>query len=486
MEILQFPKFRLTALPPLPMGLSFLLLLLLPIGFYHLLWQRGWNLLWLSTLITSLYLIAALVLILEAVCMALWWRFPRLRNQRGLLQALCSRKKSVSLDVVQRPLASQTPKCSVIVVAYLPNEQGIILETLQKILQDLIRPAGGLEVILAYNTPYRLPIEADLWELTAQYPELHLLHVENSHSKAENLNAALAVVSGEMTCIFDADHWPAPDALLRAWPWLSQGNYDVVQGRNVIRNDRENWLTRWIAVEFDCLYGVSHPARSLLVNAALFGGSNGYWRTHILQQVGFRDRMLTEDIDATLRSLGRGVRIVHDPQIISQELAPVDLGAFWSQRQRWTQGWLEVALKYQLRLPFWRGLDPWQKTCWLIMLLYSSFFHGIALQAFALMIHHWIWPSALPLWFLIYNGIVMNLSLLCNHYQATIANGRSFWHREGWFYTLVSPFFFGVKLLIVFVSLHNAYRGDRRWVVTRRQKLNAKAKPALTNLSKSR
>ncbi|WP_024544853.1 glycosyltransferase [Picosynechococcus sp. NKBG15041c] len=383
-------------------------------------------------------------------------------------------------------LDGPTPKCSVIVVAYLPNEQEIILETLTQILQRLIRPEGGLELILAYNTPHFLPVEAELWDLAAQYPELRLLHVQGSHSKAENLNAALAVVTGEMTCIFDADHWPTGDALARAWAWLRGGNYDVVQGRNIIRNHRKNWLTRWIAVEFDCLYGVSHPARSLLVDTALFGGSNGYWRTGVLQGLEFCDRMLTEDIDATLRGLSHGVRIVHDPEIISYELAPVDLKAFWSQRQRWTQGWLEVALKYQFKLLFWQGLDLGQKACWVIMLLYSSFFHAIAIQIFALTVHHWIWPRDVPQWFLIYNFAVMGLSLLCNHLQATIANGRSIWHREGWFYTLISPFFFVVKILIVIVALDSTYRGQRRWVVTPRHALKAKAKPPTASLSKSR
>ncbi|MEB3225577.1 MAG: glycosyltransferase [Synechococcus sp.] len=445
---------------------------------------------WLSTLITSLYLVATLVLILESFCMTLWWRCPPIRFKRGLLQTLVNPKTSTltPTSVTQAPfLTWQVPKCSVVVVAYLPNEQEIILETLTQILQGLIRPAGGLEVILAYNTPHPLPIEANLWDLAAQYPELKLLHVKDSHSKAQNLNAALEVVTGEMTGIFDADHWPAADVLNRAWAWLQDGRYDVVQGRNVIRNRRENWLTRWIAVEFDCLYGVSHPGRSLLVDAALFGGSNGYWRTESLRRIEFCDRRLTEDIDATLRSLSQGVRIVHDPQIISRELAPVDLGAFWSQRQRWTQGWLEVALKYQCHLPFWRSLDPWQRICWLIMLLYSSLFHGITHQALALMVHHWFWPSDLPLWFLIYTAVVMNLSLFCNHFQATIANGRSLWYREGWFYTLVSPFFFVVKLLIVFTSLHNAYHGRRHWVVTRRQKFKnqAQVKPSPVGLSKS-
>jgi hypothetical protein len=119
------------------------------------------------------------------------------------------------------------------------------------------------------------------------------------------------------------------------------------------------------------------------------------------------------------------------------------------------------------------------------MLLYSSLFHVIAIQMFVLMIHHQIWPSVLPDWFVLYNFIVASLSLICNHLQATIANGRSFWYREGWFYTLAGPFFSVVKTLIVFVSLYKACRGQRRWVVTRRDQPATQAKRAVAIFSKS-
>lgn len=440
-----------------------------PAFIYYRLLLRGWDLLWFQGGITTLYLVAALILMIEATSIAIWQRSPRSQQRRGVLQSWFGR--SVPHPQVRRR-AQQVPKCSLVVVAYLPNEQHIILDTLHHILAEVQRPQGGLEVVLAYNTPVTLPVEQDLQALAIRYPELRLLHVTDSHSKAENLNAALGVVTGEMTAIFDSDHLPAPDCLFRAWAWLQSDRYDVVQGRNAIRNHRQNWLTRLIAVEFDCLYGVSHPARSLLVNTALFGGSNGYWRTLALQQVCFRQGMLTEDVDASLRALMGGYRVVHDPQIVSWELAPVDLGALWSQRQRWTQGWLEVALQYQTHLWSWQSLDGWQKTCWAIMLLYSSVFHVLAVQVFALMINSALFPTVLPTWLVTYNFVVGLLSLLCNHYQAAIAHAyispRRYWRWDILAYTLTSPFFFLFKTLIALVSLYNCFVGKREWIVTRR------------------
>jgi len=185
-----------------------------------------------------------------------------------------------------------------IVAAFLPNERHIILATIRHLLSEVERPEAGFEVILAYNTPTDLPVEKELRRLADGDPASRLLRVEGSESKAENVNAALAIGTGEVTCILDADHHPCPDCLARAWRWLHNG-YDVVQGRSVISNHDVNFLTRMIAIEFEQIYSVSHTARSLALDTAIFGGSNGYWRTEVLREIGFDVTMMTEDIDAS-------------------------------------------------------------------------------------------------------------------------------------------------------------------------------------------
>ena len=45
---------------------------------------------------------------------------------------------------------------------------------------------------------------------------VRILKVENSTSKAENLNAALELVKTENVVIYDADHHPDPQSLLIA------------------------------------------------------------------------------------------------------------------------------------------------------------------------------------------------------------------------------------------------------------------------------
>lgn len=119
--------------------------------------------------------------------------------------------------------------------------------------------------------------------------------------------------------------------------WIAQG-YDVIQGRNVIRNYDENFLAQNVAIEFEQLYGISHAAKSFLTDSSIFGGSNGYWRTSVLKQIRFNPNRLTEDIDASLRTLLNGYKILHDRSIVTSELAPASLKTFWFQRKRWAHG----------------------------------------------------------------------------------------------------------------------------------------------------
>jgi cellulose synthase/poly-beta-1,6-N-acetylglucosamine synthase-like glycosyltransferase len=471
----------------------------LPTILYCWILASGSNLIALHVVIPILYFVTSLVVLTEAAVTVLAYggRQP-LRLRLGLIQRLLRlprisqstqlsplgkglEPKGVALEPSDRLLPLELPpalakctmpKCSLLVAAYLPNEQQIIGQTLEYILQTIHRPAAGLEVILAYNTPTPLPVEADLQKMAARHPELRLLKVEGSRSKAENLNAALQIVTGDVVGILDADHQPNPDCFERAWGWLAHNQYTVVQGRNVIRN-RQGFLTRMIAVEFECMYGVSHPAKSLLVDTGMFCGSNGYWRTSVLRRIGFVPTMLTEDIDATLRTLLRGHHIVHDPTIVTTELAPEDVRSFWFQRKRWAQGWLEVALKYQMPMLRSAYLDPWQKGYWTMLLMYSAIFHFIALQIFPIFFSLAIAGQEAPPLAQQFVWMTTTLTLLsgpCQTLAAWLVRSREVRHSVWDFllYCLFIPFYCLFKNVIAIIAIYDHVLGNTEWVVTRR------------------
>ena len=304
---------------PMQIAFSAALLLLLPFIVYVLGWYAGFD------LTRIMYpLVAAALAITAAI---LWIECFRAVG-------------TVDLPAVAGGIY---PTATAIVAAYLPNEAATIVDTMTHLLEQ--EYPGDMQLILAYNSPQRLPVEDTLEAMAARDSRLQLLRVEASTSKAQNVNAALAHVRGRFVGIFDADHHPAPGSFARAWRWISNG-HDIVQGHCVVRNGDASWVSRMIAVEFETIYAVSHPGRARLHGFGIFGGSNGYWRTESLRRIRMQGTMLTEDIDSSMRSLLDGFSIVSDPGLISTELAPTTTHALWNQRMRWSQGWTQTALRH--------------------------------------------------------------------------------------------------------------------------------------------
>jgi cellulose synthase/poly-beta-1,6-N-acetylglucosamine synthase-like glycosyltransferase len=453
----------------------------LPTVLYYFILKSDGDLVFLHLLLPALYFVTSVVVIGEAVSTALTYRQSsttggakqRIPNPKfGMVQRFLRAPRTNYRAGLPASKAS-LPKCSLIVAAYLPNEQHIIFNTLDYILANVHRPEAGLEIILAYNRPERLAIEDQLEKFAEQHPELKLLCVEDSRSKAQNINAALEIVTGEITGILDADHHPNPDCFERAWRWLGNYRYTAVQGRNVIRNHDVNFMTRMIGVEFECIYGVSHPAKSLLVDTGVFCGSNGYWRTSTLKRVGFSSKMLTEDIDASFRTLLSGHNIVHDPMIVTTELAPVDLPSFWSQRKRWAQGWLEVTLKYQFSILRTKRLDGWQKFYWTLLLVYSAGFHLLALQAFPIALSLALSGESAPELAPEYVLAMTILTFVSGPIQALAA-----WivrsdevkqsAKDYLIYCAFIPFYCIFKSVIAITAIYDHLAGNAEWVVTGR------------------
>ena len=370
------------------------------------------------------------------------------------------------------------PRASAIIAAYLPNEAATIGETIRHFLrQDY---PGGLEIVLAYNRgpdDERLPVEDELARLAARCPQLRLLHVRDSTSKAQNINAALTVVTGEFVGIFDADHHPMRGAFERAWHWLGvrEGGHvaDVVQGHCVVRNSADSFVASTVAAEFEQIYAVAHPGRTAMHGFGVFGGSNGFWRTEVLRRIRLRADRLTEDIDGSIRALLAGHTITTDPGLVSRELAPVSLPALWRQRSRWAQGWFEVSLHLLLpalrsrrlsarqkvgvlSLLAWRELSPWLSALPLPLIAYFYWRDGTV-----------DWSTAL---FVVTALYTMSAGPVQAFTAWRLAVPELRWRAHLFLpYILVTALIYSeLKNLIVRVAQIKHLMGERHWAVTPR------------------
>ncbi|ANH37944.1 Poly-beta-1,6-N-acetyl-D-glucosamine synthase [Nocardioides dokdonensis FR1436] len=303
----------------------------------------------------------------QALEVLFWVVFFSLTGTSLLILMECARAYRFPEPPVRTPVpAEDLPRVATVIAAYLPNEQETLLESVRAHLA-LDYPQDRHLVVVTYNTPERLPLEDDLARLAEVEPRLVVLHVAGSTSKVQNIEGALELVAGvvDVVGIFDADHHPHPTAARRAAQWLGDGagekRFDVVQGQCVVRNDSDTFVTRTVAAEFAALYAVAHPGRTVVHDFGIFGGSNGWWRADVLVGLGLDQRMLTEDIDISMRALAQGCRLGTDPRILSSELAPATWGGLWRQRMRWSQGWLEVSARHLRSLLPHRGLSAAQR-----------------------------------------------------------------------------------------------------------------------------
>lgn len=407
--------------------------------------------------------------------------YPALLVALGLMAAMQWAEAVKALAPVDLPPLPErpAPPASALIAAYLPNEADTVVETVEEFLA--LRYAGPLQVVLAYNTPRDLPVEDDLRALAARDARLLLVRVPDSTSKSQNVNHALPLVTGEFVGIFDADHHPAVGAFDRAWRWIGSG-VDVVQGHCVIRNGEESAVARLVATEFEQIYAVSHPGRQRLHGFGVFGGSNGFWLREALLETRLRTDFLTEDIEASIRAVRDGRRIVNDPGLISRELAPTTFSALWRQRMRWAQGWLQVAIRHGHVMTVERRLTPRQRVGMGLLLVWREVFPWLS----SLM-----WPL---LAFLAWRdgGLRLDSSLLWLATLYTMTTGpaqilaarrlaapeirsRTSWW---WIYAAATVAFYTEwKNLIARVAQLKQLMGEHEWVVTPRTTTRPVASP---------
>ena len=380
------------------------------------------------------------------------------------------------------------PPIDVILVAYLPNEQEIIMKQVRYALTKIDYPADKLTINVVYNTPKPIEkVERELRELEAQHRKLlRVVKVPKSTSKADNINHFLTLpgTKGQIITLYDTDHYPDPNALRWVAKRFATGDVDIIQGRCCIYNYDQTWITRLIAAEFDMIYGVMHAGRAELQGYGFFGGSNGHWNASLLRTLGMQRHMLTEDIDSSMRAIISGARIEYDLKVLSYELAPETLSAFNKQRMRWAQGWTQVAIRHFVPA-FRRGAysdnNGWRSRMGLLQLLaYREVYFYINSQLTFILLSGIL--TTIPVlginqFFTNFGGYslsmwAMGINLICLFVCFSIvARNRS--HFTRWpgivLFGLVTPFYHsGVSLMAIFCHFRELIKFEK-WNPTKRK-----------------
>jgi glycosyltransferase XagB len=285
---------------------------------------------------------------LEAVASAaLWLAFSAMILLRSIA--------AIANTGVVRPPAladDELPGYTVVVALY---REGRVVADLIHALDAFDYPRSKLDIklVVEQRDSETLSRLASL-NLPARY-EIIVAPPGPPQTKPRALNIALSSARGELIVVYDAEDAPAPDQLrLAAARFAAEKALDCLQGRLVIRNDDESWLSHLFAIEYATLFDFVNPGLCALDLPIALGGSSNHFRVRSLIDVGAWDEWnVTEDADLGIRLARFGYRVRALDSDTSEE-APIELGNWFRQRVRWQKGWMQTLIVHSRRPNFLR------------------------------------------------------------------------------------------------------------------------------------
>ncbi len=247
-----------------------------------------------------------------------------------------------SLLFDHRPVLRQIdhyPDVTLLIPAY--NEESSIQETVESALnQDY---PSTIRVIVINDGSSDQTIDS-VQKLQTKFPQLELINIQPNGGKAAALNAGLDACKTELVITVDADCWILKDGIkhLVARYLSDPSSTKAVAGAILIRNSRENWITK--AQEWDYFLGIASVKRiqSLFQGTLVAQGAFSIYNVEAVRSLGGWPRTVGEDIVLTWSMLKAGHRVGHAENACVFTKCPNTLKQFVKQRQRWSRGLIEA------------------------------------------------------------------------------------------------------------------------------------------------
>ena len=259
------------------------------------------------------------------------------------------------------------PRYSVLVPLY--QEAGMVPALVRR-LGALDYPAAKLEILLLVEDD-----DVATRVALAAAPKPHVMRVlavppGAPRTKPRALNIGLALASGALVTVYDAEDKPHPDQLREAAARYAAATPRLacLQGRLAITRD-PRLLPRLFALEYAALFDLYNVGLARLRLPMPLGGTSNHFRTSALRALGGWDAWnVTEDADLGLRLARFGYEVGVLASTTYEE-APACPLVWVRQRRRWTKGWMQVALVFARDPSTWRDLGPGRAAAVALMLV---------------------------------------------------------------------------------------------------------------------
>ncbi|MBH9967975.1 glycosyltransferase [[Bacillus] enclensis] len=173
--------------------------------------------------------------------------------------------------------------------------------------------------------------------------------------KPYGIKYALEVIGEDITkkydavCFFDADN-------LVTLNYLKEMNNQLLKGDRLIqcyldsKNPDDNWVTLSYATSYYYMNRSWQLGKSRLGLGNAIGGTGFCVDSHLLKEIGWTARSLTEDLEFTMQCLleGTPARWCHHARVYDEK--PESFIASCVQRLRWARGHWDVCFKYAPKL----------------------------------------------------------------------------------------------------------------------------------------
>lgn len=293
---------------------------------------------------------------------------------------------AVALLFDKRPKAkelSSAPDISILLPVY--NDGSLVESTVESLLQQ--NYSGSMSIILINDGSSDKTAEI-LDSLEKSHKQIKFINLKKNIGKAGALNEGLKYCTTDIIITVDADCWVKSDGIKNlVTRYLSDpSNTKAVAGVILIKNSRENWITK--AQEWDYFLGIAAVKRiqSLFQGTLVAQGAFSLYDRSALIKVGGWPHTVGEDIVLSWKLLDQGYRLGYAEDACVFTNCPNTLAQFLRQRQRWSRGLIEafkanpgLLIKPRLTIMFiwWNLLFPFIDTAYTL-----GFIPGLILALF--------------------------------------------------------------------------------------------------------
>ena len=262
---------------------------------------------------------------------------------------------------------AQWPQVTVFIAAH--NEEKVIAESMRSLLQTDY-PAERIKVVVVNDRSTDRTaaiVDACVKDNPGRLVAFH--RSGGKPGKAAALQDAMCHAVGDIALIFDADYTPGPGLVRQLVTPFLDPEVGAVMGRVVPRNVSTNLLTRMLDMERAAGYQVDQQARMNLHAVPQYGGTVGGVRISAVQAVGgWRDDVLAEDTDITIRLLIGGWKTVYNNKAACYEEVPEEWSVRLRQVHRWAKGHNQVLLRHAWTLATCRSVSLRERLDGLLLL----------------------------------------------------------------------------------------------------------------------